>query len=193
VKVYLTTFGRLTHVSSLRDPFSGHYDSNGKSEGALRDAHKDLFTSWLALSLKQQKAELEMYISAEPVPPTLLWSGWLTQEGYRTLIPAAASTEDTELFASNLRISLPLLIPGRLAPAAGSNSNTTDKHDHSDWRVNRALDAAEQNYGNPTLGLALISKPMRVSARHLGTLFQRQTGRRFRHYLRGVRMFRAAE
>lgn len=194
VNIFLTTFGRLAHVSSLRDPLTDHYDGERELDAALRDAHQTVFTGWLALSLKQQKAELGVYMCEGEAPPSLPVSDWLTQEGYRTLIPASASIADIEFFASNLRILLSLLIHGRLGPVTGSSSSSnTDKHEHSDWRVHKALEAAEENCGSPTLGLTLISKSMRVSARHLGALFQRQTGCRFRHYLRGLRIYRAAE
>lgn len=50
-----------------------------------------------------------------------------------------------------------------------------------------------ENCARSDLALKLLAKQMKLSSRHLGRLFQGQAKQTFRHYLRNVRMFRAAE
>src|SRR5947209_17917532 len=66
-----TTFGRLVFLSTLRDPNTGVYTHYGfaqrvgeeAADAALRQSHWHCFTEWLAFSLEEQKADLDLYLS----------------------------------------------------------------------------------------------------------------------------------
>lgn len=55
------------------------------------------------------------------------------------------------------------------------------------------LHIIHEQYAQPGCALKQIAKTANLSSRYLGRLFQQRTGESFRHYLRDIRIQRAAE
>src|SRR5579864_502607 len=79
-----TMFGRLVYLASLRNPNSGRYEHHGlalvfgkdDSSRALKKSHARVFSEWLAFSLEQQMADLELYLSDLPEDKKTVLRTW---------------------------------------------------------------------------------------------------------------------
>ena len=113
-----TTFGRLVFLSTLRDPNTGVYAHYGfaqrvgeEAAGAtLRQSHLQCFSEWLAFSLEEQKADLDLYLSSIESDKTTILETWTRTKPYRYLVPAAALEVERILYNSDLEALLDLLI-----------------------------------------------------------------------------------
>lgn len=110
-------FGRLVYLSSLRDPNSGRYEHYGlalvfgeqDADRALRQSHAQTFAEWLCFDLEQQKADLDLYLSALMNNRKLIVETWLRLGPYRNLIPASATPMESELYLTDFAALLELL------------------------------------------------------------------------------------
>ncbi len=112
-----TVFGRLVYLASLRNPNNGRYEHHGlalvfgkdDATRALKKSHALVFAEWLAFSLEQQTADLELYLSDLPEDKTTVLRTWTTLTPYKNLVPTAAKGVERRLYLSNLRIMIDLL------------------------------------------------------------------------------------
>jgi hypothetical protein len=110
-------FGRLVYLAALRDPNSGKYEHHGlalvfgesESDRALRRSHVQTFSEWLCFDLEQQKADLDLYLSALMDDRRRVIDTWLRVEPFRTLIPGSATKAESELYLTDFRVLLELL------------------------------------------------------------------------------------
>ena len=119
---------RLLHVATLRDMASGRYHHDGLariySEGAVDEAlsycHQEIFARVLETPLEQQQQELRACLSAMEGFFAETAGNWLELEFYRVLVPLNTPAYLRDLFCSNLRMLLTLVIgdSSRMEPAA---------------------------------------------------------------------------
>jgi hypothetical protein len=112
-----TTFGRLVFLSTLRDPNTGVYAHYGfaqrvgeeAADEALQQSHWQCFSEWLAFSLEEQKADLDLYLSGIDSDKRTILETWTRSKPYRNLIPARAMEIERRLYNSDLETLLELL------------------------------------------------------------------------------------
>jgi hypothetical protein len=112
-----SVFGRLVYLSSLRGTNTGQYEHHGLSlifgeeeaHKALRRSHEESFAGWLNFSLEQQKADLDLYLSALAGKRTAIIDTWLRLMPYRNVVPASARPTEKRLFVSDFEALLHLL------------------------------------------------------------------------------------
>jgi hypothetical protein len=110
-------FGRLVYLAALRDSNSGRYEHHGlalvfgenEADRALRRSHIQTFSEWLCFNLEQQKADLDLYLSALLDDRRRVTETWLRLEPFRTLVPSAATKAETDLYLTDFRALLTLL------------------------------------------------------------------------------------
>lgn len=119
-----TLWGRMAYLGSLRDENSGIYRyfaleksfSVEECNRVLQQSHRAVFYDWLGLSLEEQKNDLlETWRDLPSDLPSVL-ATWDKLEPYRLYLPADASRGDRQLFLTDLRIILDLLIADQAAP-----------------------------------------------------------------------------
>jgi hypothetical protein len=125
-----TTFGRLVFLSTLRDPNTGVYAHYGfaqrvgeeAADEALRQSHLQCFSEWLAFSLEEQKADLDLYLSGIDSDKKTILDTWIRTKPYRNLIPATAMEVERRLYHSDLETLLELLtvVHGVASPDRGA-------------------------------------------------------------------------
>src|SRR5207302_3783560 len=104
-----TLFGRLAFIAGLRDPVTGQYTHAPLSDivgydmadRTLCHSHHRVFSEWIALSLSEQKADLEEYLASG--------RGNSAIDRYRDLPPAAAHEVERMLYLTDLETVLELL------------------------------------------------------------------------------------
>jgi hypothetical protein len=112
-----SVFGRLVYLSSLRDPNSDSYEHHGfalmfgqeEADRTLRQSHAQAFAEWLCYTLEQQKADLDLYLSALGANKRAILDAWLRLTPYRNLIPSSARRPERELYLHDLEVLLKLL------------------------------------------------------------------------------------
>ena len=123
-----TAYGRLVYLASLRDPDSGRYRHHGlamvfsekAAHEALAGSHLNSFREWLAMSLEEQKADLDVYMSEQPTDQRTLVENWIRLQPFRNLMPAPVTAPEEELFLADVAALLSVLrnesaggVPGR--------------------------------------------------------------------------------
>jgi hypothetical protein len=109
-----SVFGRLVYLSSLRGQNTGFYEHHGlgllfgedEADRALRKSHDDAFAEWLNFSLEQQRADLDLYLSALTGPRRTIVDTWIRLMPYRNLVPAAARRSERKLFLTDFEALL---------------------------------------------------------------------------------------
>lgn len=111
-----STFGRLVFLSTLRDPNTGVYTHYGfaqrvgqEAAAALEQSHRQCFSEWLAFSLEEQKADLDLYLSSIDSDKKTILETWIRTKPYQNLIPAAAMEVERALYNADLEALLGLL------------------------------------------------------------------------------------
>ena len=112
-----SVFGRLVYLSSLRDANTDSYEHHGfaaaygedVSNETLRDSHGGAFAEWLCFTLEQQKADLDLYLSALATDKRTIVEAWLRLHPYRHLIPGSARATERELYLGDFETLLTLL------------------------------------------------------------------------------------
>ena len=110
-------FGRLVYLSSLRAPNTGRYEHHGlammfgeaQADKALRKTHSDAFNEWLNYSLEQQKADLDLYLSAQQADKREVIENWAALMPYRYFLPASAREMERNLYIIDLEALLAML------------------------------------------------------------------------------------
>jgi hypothetical protein len=112
-----SVFGRLVYLASLRNPNSGRYEHHGlalifgedEANKALKKSHAQLFAEWLAFSVEQQKADLDLYISGLFEDKRTVVETWLKLAPYRNLIPSMVRGVERRLYITDLTALMELL------------------------------------------------------------------------------------
>ncbi len=110
-------FGRLVYLSSLRNPNSARYRHDGLSQifgedeanRALRKGHNQAFAEWLTFDIEQQKADVDLYLSALFEEKITVLRAWINLTPYRSLIPNSAKTIERRLYLADFQAILELL------------------------------------------------------------------------------------
>ncbi len=110
--------GRLVHVATLRDVYTGRYHhpmlEDAYSEPAVHQAllycHEELFQRVLETSFEQQEWDLRMCLAGMDAPSGEIAQRWLEGEFFRTFVPFGTSANVRDLFCSNLRMILSLIV-----------------------------------------------------------------------------------
>jgi hypothetical protein len=111
-------FARLAYVSSLRDLSSGRYEHSGLSalypdeaiQQALQLCHEQMFERILESSLSSQQEDLRGCLAGMERGLLEAASHWRRIESYRLLVPEAVPDYLKDLFCSNLRALLEILV-----------------------------------------------------------------------------------
>ena len=109
---------RLIYLASTRDYNSGMYHHDGlagryglePARVALKCAHKDIFCRLVALPLEEMVLELEIYVRMSREAPDGFIHAWQELEPYRVAVPMEVDSTMVQLFLSNIRIALEVLI-----------------------------------------------------------------------------------
>jgi len=123
-----STVARLAFLAGLRDPNSGTYRhaiASSEAEKAevdclSRGLHEETFAIWLNYRLEEQKADLDLYFSGLDCGKAAVVQTWLRLESYRALVPASASSQERQLFFSEMGAHLELMAK-ELSLATGSS------------------------------------------------------------------------
>lgn len=111
-------FARLSYLASLRDISSGRYEHAGLSalypdeavQQALQLCHEQIFERILESPLASQQEDLRACLAAMEGGPSGVASHWRRIESYRLLVPEAVPDYLKDLFCSNLRALLEILV-----------------------------------------------------------------------------------
>jgi hypothetical protein len=112
-----TVYGRLVYLATLRNANSGRYEHHGlatrfsedQAERVLNNSHEETFREWLALSLREQKGDLDSYLSSLDDDKRVVVETWLRIMPFRNLMPGSSSGVEADLYISDFRVLLELL------------------------------------------------------------------------------------
>jgi len=112
-----SVFGRMVYLASIRNANSGRYEHHGlallfgeeDANKARKKSHSQLFAEWLAFSVEQQKADLDLYISGLFEDKRTVVETWLKLAPYRNLIPSTVRGVERRLYISDLTALMELL------------------------------------------------------------------------------------
>jgi hypothetical protein len=115
-----TDFGRLVYVSMLRQVSEGRYHhaqlEQVYSEPAVHQSllycHQELFGKILETPLEQQERDLRLYLAGMDAPPEEVIPRWLEIDFFRTFVPFGTPSYLRDLFFSNLRVIMGLIVAG---------------------------------------------------------------------------------
>ena len=116
-----SSFGRLAHVASLRDVTAGRYHHPALEETysepavhqALRYGHAELFEKVLETPVDLQEWDLRMHFVRMDAPVEEIAFRWLELEYFRSFVPLGTPPYLRDLFLSNTRAILGLLVADR--------------------------------------------------------------------------------
>ncbi len=80
-----------------------------QADKALRKTHSDAFNEWLNYSLEQQKADLDLYLSAQQADKREVIENWTALMPYRYFLPASAREMERTLYLADLEALLGML------------------------------------------------------------------------------------
>jgi hypothetical protein len=111
-----SVFGRLVYLASLRNPNNGSYEHHGlalvfgedEANKALKTSHAAVFAEWLSFNLEQQKADLDLYISALFEDKRVVIENWIRLTPYRNLLPASVRGVERRLYIADFTALLEL-------------------------------------------------------------------------------------
>lgn len=112
-----SVFGRLVYISALRDANTGRYEHHGlalvfgeeEANRALRKNHSQAFAEWLSFDIEQQKADLDLYLSAIFEEKKTVLEAWLRLAPYRNLVPNSVKSVERRLYLVDFKAILELL------------------------------------------------------------------------------------
>jgi hypothetical protein len=113
-----THFGRLVYLASLRDENKGTYwhpalEKYGDPEECdqiLAQSHRVVFYDWLALRLAEQCQDMVAYLQDVQGQPGTVLGTWKKIEPFGRYLPLEYGAGDRELFLTDLRTLVDLLI-----------------------------------------------------------------------------------
>jgi len=111
-------FARLAYVASLRDLSSGRYLHEGLAtiypdesiQQALQLCHEQIFERILESRLSDQREDLRSCLAGMEGGLAVSASHWMRLESYRFLVPESSPDYLKDLFCSNLRALLEILV-----------------------------------------------------------------------------------
>jgi hypothetical protein len=112
-----SVYGRLIYLTSLRNNDSGKYEHHGLSlvfgeveaDRALKATHVDAFYTWINYELREQKADMELYLSAVTGSKREAVETWARVQPYRNVTPATVREAERALFIAHFETLLNLL------------------------------------------------------------------------------------
>jgi hypothetical protein len=121
-----TALGRLAHVAMLRDIYTGRYHhpilQDAYSEPAVHQSllycHEELFEKVLENNFEQQEWDLRMCFAGMEAPPGEIAQRWLELDLFRLFVPFGTPPYLRDLFCSNLRAILGLVVSEALIHTA---------------------------------------------------------------------------
>jgi hypothetical protein len=113
-----TALGRLVHIAMLRDIYTGRYHhpilQDVYSEPAVHQCllycHEELFERVLENNFEQQEWDLRMCFAVMDAPTPEIARRWLDVELFRLYVPFGTPPYLRDLFCSNMRLILGLLV-----------------------------------------------------------------------------------
>lgn len=113
-----STFGRLVYLSSLRNQNSARYEHHGlalifgedEANKALRRCHSQAFAEWLSFNIEQQKADIDLYLSALFTDKRTVLETWSRMTPYKNLLPNSARAVEKRLYLADFQAILDLLM-----------------------------------------------------------------------------------
>jgi hypothetical protein len=113
-----TPFAQLVFLTSLRDPYTGHYlhegwtsvSSAAEVNVVLREAHGSIFESVADLSLISLSRELRKHFQSLGEAEVRTANLWLAIEPYYQMIPEECSQLSRRFFISQIRFALEVLL-----------------------------------------------------------------------------------
>ncbi len=113
-----TTFSKLSFLTTVRDPYTGRYlhegwlvcSSEHEIHQLLRKTHEEIFELVLNLTMPLLCGELKRYLDSFSEARERTVRLWLELESYREMIPEGVCAEARELFVSQMRTSLNVLL-----------------------------------------------------------------------------------
>lgn len=111
-------FARLVYLASLRDLGTNVYEHAGLAavygreavQQALRQCHEELFERILETPLPVQEDDLRAYLSKMPGGSHTAAANWRKLEAYRGFLPVDAPDYLKELFCSNIRSIIEIIV-----------------------------------------------------------------------------------
>jgi hypothetical protein len=111
-------YGRLIHISSLRDLSTGQYQHEGLAtlystpavQEALNYCHEEVFMRILETSLEQQESDLRISLSGMQGGLAETATLWMKLDLQGLLVPLVVPDYLRDLFVSNLRVLLQLIV-----------------------------------------------------------------------------------
>ena len=112
-----SVFGRLVYLSALRNANTGRYEHHGlalvfgedEANRVLRKNHSQAFAEWLGFNIEQQKADLDLYLSALFEQKKAVLEAWLSLAPYRNLVPNSVKSPEKRLYLADFKAILELL------------------------------------------------------------------------------------
>jgi AraC-like DNA-binding protein len=190
-----STLARLECLAGCRDKATRRYHHTSlvrriaeeEIHPALRDSHQLIWKEWLKGTLEQQHADLLLYLCQPSIQKTEFIARLRKKPAFVDWAPDSADEIERARFQSNLSI---------LRDLFANQIDVVDNPAHANPLemavVEEALRMLAEGYARSDFALSNLAGRLHISSRHLGRLFQRQTGQSFRKYLRDVRMRRAA-
>ncbi|HTP42939.1 MAG TPA: hypothetical protein VMJ13_00155 [Candidatus Acidoferrum sp.] len=119
-------FGRLADVAMLRDVTAGRYHHPALEEiypqpavhQALLYCHEELFQRVVEMPPERQEWDLRIHFASMTAPVEEIASRWLELEYFRSLVPLGTTPYLRDLFLTNTRSILNLVVRERTALAA---------------------------------------------------------------------------
>ena len=113
-----SVFVQLVFLSSLRDPYTGHYLHEGwanvfspeEVNRAIRETHRSVFEAVVNLSLMDLSRELRKHFDSLGQVEVRVANLWLETEPYYEMIPEGCSVLARRFFISQFRSALQVLI-----------------------------------------------------------------------------------
>ncbi len=127
-----TAFAKLAFLTAVRDPYTGKYLHEGwvsigtpeEIHELLRRTHHEIFDSVTGFPIAQLCAAVKMYLNSLSTPLQDTARLWSELESYREMIPAGICGEGRDLFVSQMRaaVSILIIVP-EWAPIQGLSSS----------------------------------------------------------------------
>ena len=107
-------YGRLVYLGGLRNPNTGLYEHHGlasrfsevEADRVLRASHERTFQHWLTLGLRDQKADLDDYLSSLLDDKRNVIETWLRAAPYERVMPDSVRAVEVDLFRSDFQALL---------------------------------------------------------------------------------------
>ena len=113
-------FGRLAYVASLKQTSNQYQHAelaavygNEEVQQALAQCHQELFERVLESPWAVQEEDLHAYLGAMPNGLPTAAADWRKRESYRDLLPNESPDYLRELFCSNMRMMLDIIMRER--------------------------------------------------------------------------------